>query len=327
MRSVLIALIVALCVACVFAAEVKLRLEAVPSAQESVALFQKFKVDFSRSYASAEEEAAKLATFQENLKEIVEMNLKSKKATFAINKFADWTKAERKRLSGTIPPPHIQELQKTGWNNTIVPQIVANDWRGAGVITDVKDQAQCGSCWAFAATECVESAWALAGQGLNTLSPQDCLDCSGAGSCNGGNPEGAINWARNGQDFDWSYPYTASDQDCQHNGNIGAYGNGDESVPGSENDLYNYLQNMPVGVAIDATNIGFFDSGYMDSSNCGMSSIDHAVQVVGTAVSYDGTPLWIVRNSWGGGWADNGYFYIAMNEGACLIGQWSYVAH
>jgi len=270
----------------------------------------------------------KFAVFQENLKEIVRLNAINTNATFVINKFADWTKEERQKLSGTRIP-NAARLAREAKSNVTLPAIsdLTNiDWRQNNVITPIKDQGGCGSCWAFSATECIEAAWALAGEGLNVLSPQNVLDCSNAGSCNGGYPESSIDGMVNGIDFDWAYPYVGYQQNCAFNGNIGAYTQGAVDIQSGEGPLWNQLQAGPVGIVIDALNIGFFGAGYMDSSNCDSSQLDHAIQLVGLTYASDGTPIWIVRNSWGTWWGDQGYFYIAYGQGACLIGSWNYYA-
>jgi len=325
---VAVALFIAMCIACTFAFEHP-RLEAVPSETEAQSLFQNFKAEYEITYKSTEEEAQKFAVFQENLKEIVRLNKINTKATFVINKFADWTKEERNRLSGTRIPDELVKAAKAQANTTLpaISELTAVDWRAGGAVTPIKDQGQCGSCWAFSAAECIDSAWVISGNGLNVASPQNILDCSGQGSCNGGNPNNAINAMGGGIDFDWAYPYVGYQQGCGFNGNIAAYTGGSVGVAASEGDVWNTLQSTPVGIVIDALNIGFFGSGYMDSSNCDSSGLDHAVQVVGLAYANDGTPCWIVKNSWGTWWGDQGYFYIAYGQGACLIGSWNYYAN
>lgn len=214
-----------------------------------------------------------------------------------------------------------------------------------GMTTAVKNQGGCGSCWAFAASEVLESAMLIAGTanaGVN-LSEQELVSCSDAGSCSGGWPWESWTWIQsstNGLAADSTFEYTATDSDCtidpSTDGVIdampseiwaattwcysGACDNQDE-----EELAENLINYGTINVNLHAgTAWGSYNGGIMTAEDCGgadatsVSFLDHAVQLVG--VNSEGeTAYWIVRNSWGTGWGEDGYIYIEYGTNACGI--------
>lgn len=197
------------------------------------------------------------------------------------------------------------------------------DWRREGVVTAVKDQGSCGSCWAFSAVESVESAAAIADGELRSLSEQEVLDCDtfdGNMGCHGGEMNTALQFIRDhGIDTETDYRYKARDEQCDTKKEERAVVHIDDVANLPENDeeaLKVAVAQQPVSVAISAGHLPFmlYSGGVLDSSDCGgeNAELDHGVVVVG----YDevnGTQYWIVRNSFGSHWGENGYFRLKRN--------------
>jgi len=196
------------------------------------------------------------------------------------------------------------------------------DWRNEGWVTPVKNQGQCGSCWSFSATG------ALEGQNFNktgvlvSLSEQNLIDCSTANyGCNGGDIDYAFQYVEGngGIDTETAYPYTGQQGSCHYNAANSAAGcSGWVDLPsGDEDALQQAVATVgPISVAIDASSIMFqlYHSGIYQNPFCSSTNLDHAVLVVGYGTS-NGQPYWLVKNSWGTSWGQQGYFMMARNDG------------
>lgn len=206
----------------------------------------------------------------------------------------------------------------------VVPDSV--DWRADGAVTDVKDQASCGSCWSFSATGALEGQHFRKTGALVSLSEQNLVDCSssyGNAGCNGGVIDYAFQYIKDngGIDTEASYPYNAVDAACRFNkANIGATDKGFVDIPhGDENALKIALATIgPIAVAIDASHQTFhqYSSGIYYEPKCRASArhLDHAVLAVGYGTDENGDDYYIVKNSWGTTWGDGGYIKMARNK-------------
>jgi len=232
-----------------------------------------------------------------------------------INQFSDLTAEEFKErhLSGLIVPQGDNRAE-----TTIIDEApVANDidWRSKGAVQRVKNQGQCGSCWAFSATGAVEGwAVAVAHKGLPDLSEQQLVDCakSAGQGCQGGWPDKAISWmAQHGSCSESAYPYTARDGSCKQC--TASIKPGGVRTGSGEATLGTQLNSLPVSVCVDAS--GGFQSYHSGVFNgpCG-TQINHAILAVGYTGSY-----WIVKNSWGTGWGSGGYIYMAKGKNLCGV--------
>jgi len=206
-------------------------------------------------------------------------------------------------------------------------QIVADDvdWRTKGVVTNVKNEGQCGSCWAFSTVTSIECAWGLSvKKNAVSLSAQELIDCSesyGNYGCNGGLIDPSYQYIidNKGIDTEESYPYKAqTGPSClAKNGTIGARISSYKDIQsGSEKDLTSAVMNIGViSGAIDAsqTSFQFYTKGVYYDSQCSSTNLDHGVNIVGYG-STNGQDYYIVKNMWGTSWGDNGYVLMSRNR-------------
>jgi cathepsin L len=286
-----------------------------------------FKDQHGRTYNKVEE-FSRRQIFEENVKRINEHNLRHDLGLtsfrLGLNRFADLSADEYKAFRAT--PFNATSASRHGNQVTHVADLPASvDWRQKGYVTPVKDQGQCGSCWAFSTTGSLEGQHFKKTGKLVSLSEQNLVDCSGSygnDGCGGGLMDQAFAYikANGGIDTEASYPYTATDGQCRFKQNsIGATLTGFVDVKqGDESDLQKSVaKNGPVSVAIDASNDSFqlYNGGVYDEENCSSTLLDHGVLAVGYGTTDDGVDFWIVKNSWGSAWGeDNGYIRMSRNK-------------
>merc|ERR1712187_364175 len=204
------------------------------------------------------------------------------------------------------------------WNGEELAASV--DWRSKGAVTWVKNQGQCGSCWAFSTVGGLEGAWEIGTGTLTSMSEQQLVDCSKANlGCNGGSMESGFQFEEGvNVATESSYPYTARDGSCKSSGYSTAIPRGGvsgyKSVGASTSSLQSAINVGPVSVAIEADQNSFQGySGGVITSGCG-TNLDHGVTAVGYTSSY-----FIVKNSWGASWGNQGYVYIGSSGNVCGI--------
>jgi len=294
--------------------------------------FVTFALQFGRNYPTPGEAELRYINFKATLERNVVLRQQNPLATFGVNKFADLSVDEfrAKYLMPANSTGRVRDLPK--FFKGAVPPVkrnrdgspMDNDWCAQGACTAVKDQGQCGSCWAFSATEALESAIALSGNAIPTLSPEQIVDCDTSdGGCGGGDPRSAMNYvvSAGGQDTEAAYPYTAGggqSGSCSfQQGSVAGMLSGPQDVSdGDENALQSFLQsNGPPSVCVDASSWSSYTGGVMTSCGC---SIDHAVQATGITSQF-GTPAYIVRNSWNTNWGVNGFIYLAIGQNTCCV--------
>ena len=298
--------------------------------EEMKSLWSSWKIYNGKAYTVAEE-TARFAIFVENYKKVIEFNAVHENLKLAMNKFADLTVEEFGAFytGGYIPRStnHPEPTKATADSNVFdLPDSV--DWRIKGAITAVKDQGQCGSCWAFATTGALEAWHFLNKNVLLSFSEQQIVDCDAAGGgCNGGSPYQALLFASiDGLELELTYPYTAQQGDCKYVKSLTFQTNGGANYLGAQDSdgLKALVVTQPVSVAIEADQDIFqlYSSGVI-GDGCGYS-LDHAVLLVGYT-QVGGEDAFIVKNSWGPNWGENGYVYLSTNGtlnngyGACGI--------
>jgi C1A family cysteine protease len=211
-----------------------------------------------------------------------------------------------------------------------VPESV--DWRAEGAVTPVKNQGSCGSCWSFSATGSIEGINKIKTGTLISLSEQQLVDCSfltyGNMGCNGGLMDNAFKYNEAYPlETESTYPYTASRGTCQYSATKAEVKTASyhDVTANSPTDLQAAVAQQPVSVAIEADKLVFqsYKSGIIDSTTCG-TSLDHGVLVVG--YGHDDTlkqDYWLLKNSWGVTWGEQGFFRILRDmtvEGPGICG-------
>jgi len=289
--------------------------------------FAEFMVRFKKTY-SLEDLPQRIAAFKASNERIAKLNEEAEqsklKTIYALNKFSDLTPEEfkakfmgYKSISLSVEAPIFKD------NGVSIPDSL--DWRTKGAVTPVKNQGQCGSCWAFSANEGVESAWILAGKPKIILSPQQIVSCDTEDDgCDGGDLPTAFAYVKQkGQETETKYPYTSGGGDtgsCKFNAQyVVAHISGFQYATKNRNETQMQAAMVtkgPLSVCVDAETWQDYSGGIV-KSDCG-TDLDHCVQIVGWAKESN-TPYWIVRNSWGTDWGLDGYIYIERNKDLCGI--------
>jgi len=300
------------------------------SEKEQSLAFVSFMKTFYKKYNSQREMMERFEIFKQSLVKIDKLRSTATSAVFGITQFSDLTSEEfkemymmKKKIDTPTPRNSDDVLQP-------IPHVAPPttfDWRTKGAVTPIKDQKQCGSCWAFSVVENVESMWILAKNASSStlrLSEQQVVDCDNEDDgCDGGDPPSAYKYiiSAGGLEGEQTYPYTARDGSCKFkSSNVVAKISSWKYACSSKDEttLQNNLVSWgPVSICVDAEYWQYYQSGVMTAWECAwINQLDHCVLLVG----YDATattPYWIVRNSWGTGWGVNGYIYLSMQQNTC----------
>ncbi|CAL8273293.1 unnamed protein product [Merluccius merluccius] len=294
--------------------------------------FHAWKLKFEKTYGSPSEEARRKETWLSNRKMVLVHNILAdqniKSYYLGMTFFADMENEEYKQLitrgclrsfNSSAPRGSTFFPQPEG----VGPLPPTVDWRTKGYVTDVKDQKDCGSCWAFSATGSLEGQTFRKTGKLVSLSEQQLVDCSGSFGnmgCMGGLMDQAFEYikANKGLDTEKSYPYKAQDGKCRFKPeNVGATCTGFVDIhSGDEDALQEAVSKVgPVSIAIDASQSTFqlYQSGVYDEPNCSSSELDHGVLAVGYG-SEKNQAYWLVKNSWGVSWGNKGYIMMSRNK-------------
>ena len=253
--------------------------------------------------------------FNDNMRKIRYHNNENHTWKMGSNNFTDISRYEYKNI--------YLRTNINSQNNSIFKKVQmkipeAIDWRAENLVTNIKDQGQCGSCWAFSAVGSIEGANARKTGNLTSLSEQNLVDCAenfGCEGCNGGWMNAAMEYVHynHGIDSESEYPYTAVDGVCDYKKNESAakvrsvfnISKGDDEAL-----LHAVATIGPISVAIDAEyDFQLYQSGIYSSTECSKESLDHGVLIVGYGVTSSGRKYYIIKNSWGTSWGMNGYVY------------------
>ena len=277
--------------------------------------FESWKSTHSIVFASQFENAYREKVFIENLAKIAIHNAdKVNTYTLGLNQSSALTEEEFAQTYLTLQvPAGVKDVESH--ENLQVADV---DWVSQGAVTGVKDQGQCGSCWAFSATGGLEGLSKLAFGGLQSFSESQLVDCSskyGNQACNGGLMDNAFKFVRdNGIVTEAEYPYKAVKQTCKIA--TGAFKISGFTDVKSCTDLGNAVQSHPVSVAVDASKWSAYKSGVFN--NC-KTSLNHGVTLVGVVAGN-----WNVKNSWGASWGEKGFIRLTTGNtcGICNVASY-----
>ncbi|KAK9705580.1 hypothetical protein RND81_07G067800 [Saponaria officinalis] len=290
--------------------------------------FARFVRRHGKRYESVEEMKTRYGVFKESLKLIRETNRQNLPYKLHVNKYADWT-WEEFRAQRLGAAQNCSATLKGSHKLSHVPAPAEKDWRAEGIVSPVKNQGHCGSCWTFSTTGALEAAYAQAHGKNISLSEQQLVDCAGAFNnfgCNGGLPSQAFEYIKynGGLDTEEAYPYTGKNGLCSFSSqNVGVKVVDSVNITlGAEEELKDAVAFVrPVSVAFEVVN-GFklYKEGVYTSTTCGHTPMDvnHAVLAVGYGVE-NNVPYWLIKNSWGEDWGDNGYFKMEMGKNMCGV--------
>ncbi|XP_065833126.1 cathepsin L-like isoform X3 [Oscarella lobularis] len=301
--------------------------EVPPSDEE--AKFQSFLASYARTYTNdVKQYEMKLMTFQDNLKTIQQLQANEQgTAQYGINEFSDISAQEflsTHAMANGFPESDV-ELPMAPKLSTDIPTSV--DWREKNVVTPVKNQGSCGSCWAFSVTGNIEGQWAIHKGKLISLSEQELVDCDKVDhGCEGGLPWNAFKqiMALGGLETESDYPYKAADGMCHfEKSKVVVNINGSLNISSDEDQMAAWLaSNGPITIGINAAAMQHYHGGIADPWTifCRPSQIDHGVLIVG--YGQDGSkPFWIIKNSWGASWGEKGYYRIIRGKGKCGLNR------
>jgi hypothetical protein len=288
-------------------------------------VYSQYVNNYNKTYNKFEY-LSRFETFFRNVHLIKSHNEKNLNYKYGINHFTD---LEYNYFKQTFQPytPYKKYFDvRHEYNNYRFDQTL--DWRTENnpssvvAVSSVKNQGQCGSCWAFSSSGATEGAWAVSTNQLYNLSAQELVDCSTQNSgCDGGDTDLAFDFIKtNGLCTEESYQYTGVEGACKECELVAKIAGYTDVNPGNETGLMAQLEFGPVSVAIEADQQAFqlYSSGVFDG-DCG-TNLDHAVLLVGYGTDEtSGLDYWVVKNSWGWTWGENGYIRLVRGKNMCGI--------
>jgi len=307
---------------------------------EIFAQFQHFTTTFSKTYTTIEETKERFEIFKENYNNMQKHNQlnalkKYETSEMGITQFSDLTPEEFRRTYLNLNISTLNRIKamhsekKITIKNTKGAAPDSYDWREQGAVSAVKNQGQCGSCWAFSAIGNIEAQYQIKTKKSALFSEQQLVDCDKVDQgCNGGLMDQAFEYLETtGVMNSADYSYSGRGQTCRFDqGKVAAkvtgykFANGKDNIV-DENDLKQMLyENGPFAIAINANPLQFYFGGILNpwSFLCNPKGLNHGVLLVGYGVE-GSKPYWIIKNSWGSSWGEKGYFRIIAGKGACGV--------
>ncbi|KAJ3436217.1 hypothetical protein M0812_18274 [Anaeramoeba flamelloides] len=299
--------------------------------------FDKFTSLFTKNYGSEQERKERQQIFNDNYKKIQLHNHQHTDYKMKINHFADLTFNEFKQYytlpEKTLPTEQekidlkIEEWKPNKFKNYELPD--SFDWRDYGAVSNIKDQAVCGSCWAFSVIGALEGQLSLSKGKLTELSEQNVIDCTWDAKVPSYGCDGSDQWKGyealmelGGVMSEEDYPYLAVTGYCGFDTSkkqlsIESY----KFIPKTEEDVMQALYELgPLSVSYDVAESNvYYGGGYYYEPKCSTTDLDHAVLMIGWG-NYNNDPskpYWLIKNSWSTHWGDEGYMYISRKDNNC----------
>jgi len=317
---------------------------------EEKTLFNDFIQKYNKQYTGAEV-SRKFQIFQQNLGIMRAMNREQPYPVYNVTKFFDMSPAEFRRFPCGVDKLIQLNQTRAGFSPVMNTEPIPRaplppnfDWTTQGAVTPIKNQRDCGSCWAFSTIANIEGVHFLAKKKLVSLSEQQLVSCSTTDyGCEGGWPFWALTdmlaSPYSGRiDTEAGYPYTSGNGDngvCNFGTkDVGAVINSyksyctENTVACQETEMQQLLVTYgPLSVCLDAGPMQYWQGGYIDNpTSCDPDAIDHCVAIVGYGVQ-NGIPFWRIKNSWGTDWGENGFYRLIRGTGACGINKVITIAH
>ncbi|CAG9855678.1 unnamed protein product [Phyllotreta striolata] len=283
--------------------------------------WNQFKVTYNKKYKTSREEQRRFKAFKKNIREITNHNTRFKKGLETFEKgltvFADLTKNQfDKKYGFNLFKPKTMIVYTSTHRHNKSASTEYFDWREKGAVTPIKDQGICGSCWIFSAIGMLEGYNLLKTGQLISLSEQNVVDCFSSSSCKGGFPVDAIHYVKeNGISTAADYPYRQTQDKCKGNvPRITIDFEGFNTLNVTEDGLKKLLIKFgPLGISLYVSGVWrLYKRGVWYQKECS-DNINHAVILVGYGTE-NGEDYWLIKNSWGKSWGEDGYIKIARNR-------------
>uniref|UniRef100_A0A158Q744 Pept_C1 domain-containing protein n=1 Tax=Elaeophora elaphi TaxID=1147741 RepID=A0A158Q744_9BILA len=293
--------------------------------------FQCFR--FKKEYSSLIEQLVRFKIYLHNMRFAQKLQNDEKgSAIYGVTQFSDLTPEEFQKIMlpslwwENVKSKSIElDFNLNDYNLSLNNLPEKFDWRTKGVVTPIKNQGSCGSCWAFSVTGNIEGLWAIKTGKLISLSEQELIDCDVVDKgCNGGLPINAFREIKRmgGLEPEDQYPYRGVNGTCHLSRKEIAVTIDDAvEIPRNETVMAAWVaQRGPLSVGVDAELLAFYRSGILHppKSRCPPSRINHGVLIIGYGTEY-GRPYWIIKNSWGERWGENGYFRLMRGRDVCGV--------
>lgn len=310
-----------------------------PSVHWGHAAYDAFMHQHARRHSSVEQYHRRLKEFLASTAFVQEWNSyqgDKKRHRVALNRFADWNREEylvyvKGRVVGKDHAARVASLKEH--KVTVPPHMLPRDviWKGTPADSPVKDQAACGSCWAFSAAGAFESALYRLHGAQQLLSEQNLIDCNWEGDlgntgCFGGDQPRALQWIlqTGGLATEESYPYRGVNDFCRNTSDKVPLTGEIVIVKGGEQALKEALFTKgPMAVSVDAASdaFRFYAGGVFSDERCSTAAadLDHAVLISGYGTTDNGEDYWLVKNIWSPYWGEEGYIYITRSPNDCGI--------